>query len=246
MPTPPSVKQFLQFLADEKILSKARPNMFRVEKTNDELITVFFGTEKYRIVLLEIILPPKRSAQERINRNVPTVEQYKFTSPSNLYTPFLYPILGLDKKAQSISPVFSYGLEIRKMKTILQRARYLLKKGEIPENRLPQFLALSSSDIFINEPTFKDVYMTRLPIHGQARFTTIQVLKYLKQTDDVDEIISLWTRGVMPDEYTTYKESFALAPEEWLVDLFSENIKDYWPESISNLPAYPTTWRKKK
>ncbi len=234
----------LQYLADNGILSKTNPQKFKRVISSDE-IKIIYETPKYRCLFLTISLAQVREATQKIQR-VP-IDTVKFSVPNNLYTPFLYPIIGLaaekpkadtptSKRKSKILPVqkrflvptFSYGVERKILQEIMVRGAFLLNKVGLPSNYLSQFLALSSSTIYSQNSGYDQL----LTIQGKARFTTVQILQYLKQTNDVEDIIDMWHTGVLPSDYVTFKESFAQAPEEWVEAVYSENVKDYWPETI--------------
>lgn len=221
---PEDVRKMLQFLADNKVLSKNKPNRFRYEIDNN-FVNIVYDTNKYKCLFLQL----------RPTQSLTPIPPDSFTTHfgvfTQLYTPFLYPILNpnSDEKYDmfAIIPEYSYGAEFIVLDEIFTKARYLLSKGNLSETLLPQFLALTSSRI---AKKHNNDYQSvgRLAIEGKVNFTTVQIIKYLQQTSNVEEIISMWELGVLPEQYKSYIEDYSDAPEEWVKVVFEGNIKKHW------------------
>jgi len=231
-------KETLQFLADSGVLSKTNPSKFQRNRVGNT-IDIFYKAGSYHCSFLTIALPNTVSDRSVLKNSTDAIQ---FTNAADLYTPFLFPILKFDvvknttpkkrrKTFASPAIVFSYGVERKILAEIFSKGKLLLARAGISESLLPQFLALTSSRITEDSG---HGYPRALTIQGKARFTTVQILKYLRHTDDVEEIIRMWHTGVLPDDYESFKDAFQDAPEEWIEAIFSENVKNYWPANIPN------------
>lgn len=219
---PKSVRDFLQFLANNKILSKSNPErMFH--EVREDLVNIKFDAGRYVCLFLQM----------RPTRSTTPIPVDSFTTYfgrfENLYTPFLYPILNPEKDANydrsAITPMYAYGKEYKVLEEVFIKGRYVLKKAGLSEDLLPKFLALTSSRIGRKD---ENGIEQRLEIEGQVKFTTVQVIKYLQLTTDVEEIIDMWNLGVLPEQYEAYKEYYSAVPAEWVQAVFEKNVKFHW------------------
>lgn len=220
---PETVRNVLQLLADNKVLSKTKPNRMHYTIEGD-VMNIIYSAGKYDCLFIQ--LRPTKSLTP-----IP-VDSYttQFGMFHTLYTPFLYPILNplVDDtiNVADFLPEYSYGAELIILEEVFTRGKYILKKANLSENLLPQFLALAASRVAKRKDDSSGLW--RLDIEGEVKFTTVQIVKYLQQTSDVEEIISMWELGVLPEQYQSYKNDYADAPEEWVKAVFEANIKAHW------------------
>lgn len=228
---PQNVRTVLQLLADNRVLGKTKPDRMSYEKMGT-LYNIQYMTPKYRFLFFQ--MSPNRDLREGVFGN--DIYNVIFTAYSRMYTPFLYPILNPNKVEvlyeNDLSLPLSYGMEIVILEEIMTKAKYILNKAGLSEKLLPQFLALSSSTIYAKQVFDEEgenyFGETRLSIEGQVKFTTVQVVKYLQETTDIDEIVDMWLLGVLPEQYKSFKEDYADVPMEWIKAVFEGGIKEHW------------------
>lgn len=234
---PQNVRTVLQLLADNRVISKTKPNHMSYEMFGN-LYNIQYMTPKYRFLFFQ--MSPNRDMREGIYGN--DIYNVIFTAFSRMYTPFLYPILNPSKNEiiydNDLTEPLTYGQELVILEEIFTKAKYILNKAGLSERLLPQFLALSSSAIY-SKHVFDDDGESyfgeqRLPIEGQVKFTTVQIVKYLQETTDVDEIVDMWLLGVLPEQYKSFKEDYADVPMEWVKAVFEGGIKEHWTRQKPN------------
>lgn len=228
---PQNVRTVLQLLADNRVLGKTKPNRMSYEKLGT-LYNIQYMTPKYRFLFFQ--MSPSRQLHDGSYGN--NVYNVIFPPYSRMYTPFLYPILNPNKDENlyelDLTAPLSYGQEILALEEIITKAKYILDKAGLSEKLLPQFLALSSSSIYekkvFDEEGENYFGETRLSIEGQVKFTTVQIVKYLQETNDVEDIVDMWLLGVLPEQYKSFKEDYADVPMEWIKAVFEGGIKEHW------------------
>jgi hypothetical protein len=203
-----------------------------VEEDNYGKITVSYRTENFRCVFSETSLISSEEKFEYKKRDT------RFQTPSKTYTNFLTPIMSPYSTIPNVLPPFNLNKneDIHIVNKIFTKIEYLMNETKLPENLIPQFIALTSTRIYEIKPanhtgTFTaPEYYHYIPLHieGKFKLTPKHMAEYLHYTDNIDIIIKMMMIGVLPENIEEYEKlSEYNMPQEWVNTLYSHNIADH-------------------